>query len=267
MFIADCHSHCLHSHDSKTPVKEMLDGAVKKGAGYLALTDHCDKDCVLIPGFEWVRQIDLDAHIQELDKVKQEYTGVIEVGIGLELGYYAPAGDMYAEITRKYPTDVIINSVHIVNCEDCYYPSYFERDRALAYGDYLRAVRRSIDAPYNYDIIGHIGYVARKAPYSDRALRYSEFPEMIDDILKAIIDKGKALEVNGRGPDGTYAPTFDIVKRYRQLGGELVTFGSDAHNPDYILINYDKVVEGLKAAGFRYIFRYLNHRPIGERII
>ncbi|MCI8325285.1 MAG: histidinol-phosphatase HisJ family protein [Clostridia bacterium] len=267
MIAADCHSHCEHSHDSSTPARVMLDGAIAKGAGYLALTDHCDRDCQLIDGFQWVRQIDLDAHFSSLERLKDEYKGKIELGIGLEMGYYAPADALYSDITGKYHTDVLINSVHMVGAQDCYDRSYFDCGRAEAYGEYLRAVAASVQAPYDYDIIGHIGYVARKSPYEDRALKYGEFPDMIDSILKSIIDKGKALEVNGRGTDTPFIPESDIVRRYRELGGELITFGSDAHNPDWLLINYDKVVEALKAMGFKYIFRYLNHRPIGERLV
>ena len=267
MLIADCHSHCEHSHDSKTPARVMLDCAIAKGAGYLAITDHCDKDCQLIEGFEWVRQIDLDAHFSSLEKLKDEYKGKIEVGVGLEMGYYAPADGLYKDITRRYNTDVLINSVHLVGSKDCYERSYFDSGRYEAYGDYLRAVADSVHVPYDYDIIGHIGYVARKSPYEDRALKYTEYPDIIDGILKAIIDKGKSLEVNGRGTDTPFIPEHGIVRRYRELGGELITFGSDAHNPDWLLVNYAQVVEALKAMGFKYIFRYLNHRPIGERLV
>lgn len=266
MYKSDSHSHCDHSHDSSTPLETMIQGAIDKGADYIALTDHCDKDCLLIPGFEWVRQLDVAAHFAALAKAKDKYKDKIQVAAGIECGYYAPADALYCDVLDRFETDVIINSVHLIEQEDCYYQSYFRRTREEAYGAYLRAVRASLDVSYRYDIVGHIGYVARKSPYPDRALRYDEFPELLDDILRTIVQRGKALEVNGRGTACPFIPTSAILRRYRELGGELVTFGSDAHNTDFLLIHHSEVVAGLKEAGFRYIFHYVGHKPIGDKL-
>lgn len=266
MYIADGHTHCDHSHDSFVPAREMIENAIRLGASYMAMTDHCDRDYALIPAFSDVPQIDLKRHFAESRALKAEYAGKIDLAVGLECGYYAPADKLYAEILSKYETDVVINSVHVAGEEDCYYDSYFTRGRREAYGIYVRAVLDSVKADFPYDVIGHIGYVARKAPFENRALRYEEFPDMFDEILRGIIERGKALEVNGRGTGIPYIPEDGILRRYKELGGELITYGSDAHYPQLQLIHFNEVKEGLKALGFKYLFHYLSHEPIAEVI-
>ena len=266
MYIADGHTHCDHSHDSFVPAREMIENALAQGASYMAMTDHCDKDYALIPAFADVPQIDLERHFAESRALKAEYAGRLDIAVGLECGYYAPADKLYADILQKYKTDVVINSVHVAHEEDCYYPEYFTRGRREAYGIYLQAVADSVKAEFPYDVIGHIGYVARKAPFPDRALRYAEFPDILDEILRGIIERGKALEVNGRGTGIPYIPEDGILRRYRELGGELIAYGSDAHYPQLQLIHFKEVCAGLKALGFKYLFHYLEHKPIAAEI-
>ena len=111
MFVADSHTHCNHSHDSFVPPEEMIENAIAKGASYMAMTDHCDKDYALIPEFFDVKQIDLDSHFKQARALQERYKGKLQIGVGLECGYYAPADKLYREILAQYPTDVVINSI------------------------------------------------------------------------------------------------------------------------------------------------------------
>lgn len=267
--IVDNHTHCDFSHDSSSPAEDMIRRARDLGLSYFAITDHCDKDCAVLPDFGWVRQIDLPKRFETIERLRDQYRSEIAVAVGLEYGYLAEANDLYAQIAADYPTDVIINSVHLICKEDCYFQSFFDtRTKTQAYEQYLQAVSDSVDAPYDYDIIGHIGYVIRKAPYDDKILRRADYPDRIDEILRKIIAKGKALELNSHA-EGTgldFLPETDTVRRYRELGGELVTFGSDAHAPANIARNYDIVCDALKSLGFKYLFKYLQHEPIAVKL-
>lgn len=189
------------------------------------------------------------------------------MGVGIECGYMKEADDVYLNTLAKYDIDVTINSVHMVEYEDCYFPSFFQkRTKAEAYGAYLKAIRESVDSPYEFDSIGHIGYVVRKSIYDDKSLRYDEFSDIIDDILQSIIAKGKALEVNSRGGDLDFLPTVEILKRYKELGGELLTFGSDAHLKSRIGEKYKLIADVLKGLGYKYLFKYLSHKPIAVKL-
>ena len=243
----------------------MIEGALARGLTYFAITDHCDKDCQVLPGFEYIRQIDLPRRFEEIARLRDEYRGRIDVAVGIEYGWLAAADPLYAEINARYETDIVINSVHLVSGEDCYLPQFFfSRTQRRAYTEYLQDVSASLDAPYDYDVVGHIGYVIRKAPYEDKILHYGDYSDLLDEILRKLISKGKALELNSHA-EGTgldFLPERATLRRYRELGGELVTFGSDAHEPINIARNYNIVCDALKDIGFRYLFKYKAHSPI-----
>ncbi|MCI8945328.1 MAG: histidinol-phosphatase HisJ family protein [Clostridia bacterium] len=263
----DTHTHCLHSHDSKEDPRDMILAAIDKGLDYIAFTDHYDGELTLLDEFSYIPQIDLDRHFKEISQLKDEFKGKIQVGVGIECGYMKEADDVYLNTLAKYDIDVTINSVHMVEYEDCYLPSFFQkRTKAEAYGAYLKAIRESVDSPYEFDSIGHIGYVVRKSIYDDKSLRYDEFSDIIDDILQSIIAKGKALEVNSRGGDLDFLPTVEILKRYKELGGELLTFGSDAHLKSRIGEKYKLIADVLKGLGYKYLFKYLSHKPIAVKL-
>ena len=265
----DTHTHCMHSHDSQQDPEELVKYAIEKGLEYIAVTDHYDGELTLLPEFSYIPQIDLDNHFKVISFLKEKYRDKIEVGVGIECGFMREADGIYLENLKKYDTDIIINSVHTIEYEDCYEPSYFaKRTKRQAYYAYLKAVRDSLDVPYHYDSVGHIGYVIRKSTYDDISLDYKDYSDILDDILKTIISKGKALELNshseGTGLDFMASP--EITKRYKELGGELLTFGSDAHRTNRLCANYDKVCEKVKALGFKYLFKYLNHKPVAVKI-
>lgn len=268
--LTDSHTHCDFSHDSPTPARDMIEAAIKKGLSYLAITDHCDKDCVVLPNFEWVRQIDLPARFEQILALKKQYEDRIYISAGLEYGYVKEANPIYLDIEKTYPVDYVINSVHIVEGIDVYFAEFYEeRTKREAYGQYLKAVLESLDVPYHYDTIGHIGYISRKATYADKLFRYSEFPDMLDEILKGIILREKALEVNthSKGTLLDFIPGTDVLKRYRELGGKLLVFGSDAHTTDRICEKYNKVTDALTSLGFDSLYIYKQHRPQKIKLI
>ncbi len=259
----------MFSHDSQTDPQEMILTAIKNGLDYIAFTDHCDKDLVIVKEFNYVPQIDLPTRFELLQQLKQKYADKIYVAIGLECGYIKQADPLYKSILQQYSTDVIINSIHLIQQEDCYFQSYFDkRSQYEAYDIYLDAVRESLDCDYDYDIVGHIGYVSRKASYPNKYFSYQQFPQKLDDILSTIILKEKALEINthSKGTESDFLPTLDIIKRYKQLGGKLLTFGSDSHNCQRIAEKFDIVKEMLKQIGFDTIYKYVNHQPIGVKL-
>ena len=265
----DTHTHCKHSHDSKEEPIQMIEHAISLGMDYIAFTDHFDGELTFLPEFDYIPQIDLQKHFEEITSLKEQYKGRIEIGVGLECGYMKEANNLYLSRLNNFNTDIIINSIHTIEYEDCYMPSYFaKRTKPQAYGAYLNAVRESLDCPYLFDSVGHIGYVVRKSTYDDKALEYKDFADIIDDILTTIIAKCKALEINsqGKGTGLDFLPTKDILLRYKDLGGELLTFGSDAHFCGRIGEKYSIVADWIKANGFKYLFKYLSHKPIAVKL-
>lgn len=262
----DCHTHCYYSHDSKENPVNSINRAISLGLEYLAFTDHCDKDCLFVPAYkEKIRQIDLDGYFKELNSLKELYKNKIDIAVGIECGFMTQASNIYKEILDTYKTDITINSVHLVDFIDCYYKEYFEKKtKQEAYLNYISSIRKSLDVPYHYDVVAHIGYVSRKAIYEDKFFKYDDFKEQIDDILKTIIEKGKALEINSHAETtgDISLPNQQIIQRYKELGGELITFGSDAHVSAKICYMYKEIADMLQSCGFKYLFKYIDHKPI-----
>lgn len=125
---------------------------------------------------------------------------------------------------------MVINSVHCVDGYDVYFKmAFLFKTKKRVYRRYLETILESLDAPYKYDIVAHIGYIAHGAPYRDKLLRYKDFPNEIDAILKGIISRDKALEINFHHE---MAPQRDIIERYYELGGRKISYGSDAQQGD-----------------------------------
>lgn len=259
-FLTDMHTHTTFSHDGKNTPAEMLEAAQKKGLAFYGVSDHFDYDYDLSLMDEAekiaVQNGDEGEYFHALRHLQEDYEGVMNVAVGAEFGYSekSEVWGRYLSTYEKYRPDFVINSVHGVGGRD--YARYqFVGNKKEIYGAYLKLVRKSLDAPYPYDIVGHIGYIARYVPFADRRLGLEEFGAEIDDILKTIIEKGKILEVNSANKtlENRTLPAWEIVERYFALGGRKVSFGSDAHFVERIADKREEVVEILKKIGFKYL--------------
>lgn len=257
----DSHVHTRHSSDGRDPVRDIVAEAESKGLYYLATTDHLDLELKFggnktpIP---W-KHIDLDAYYAEWSEQADALAAKgspLKFRFGIEAGYGENVCGHYVETLAKYPFDVVINSVHFVDGWDVYFPNaFFFKSRRRMYGGYLDNILKSLDAPYEYDIVAHIGYVTRNAPYINKKLSYSDFPDKFDAILHGIIERDKALEVNTHT---TLFPTEEILRKYYEYGGRKISFGSDSHHAE-LCKDYAKTCELLKKIGFTHFSVFTRH--------
>ena len=155
----------------------------------------------------------------------------------------------------------------MINRKDPYYYNYFSPDSVKqdSYSEYLEEIIKNINLYSDYDCIGHIDYLIRYSPFEDPKFYYNEFSEYFDEILKFIIKKDIALEIN----TGTYRKVpfdFNILKRYKELGGKLLTIGSDAHSTDRIGQLFTEHVQAIKKCGFSELYYYKKRKPVGYKI-
>lgn len=265
--MVDCHTHCKHSHDSFVKPKIVIEEAIKKGMSYLAFTDHNDRDYLTIGG---MKQLNIPKHINEILKLKDEFAGKINIALGMECAYSKDAEEQYIKdlsLTDKW--DIILNSVHTVDGLDTYFPAYFEnKDKITAYSQYLVKVLESLNVKYSYDVVGHIGYVTRKSPFENTYMYYNDHKDLLDEILKTIINKNVSLELNThcKGCQSNFIPHIEIIQRYLDLGGEDFTFGSDAHLPIRLCDNFDIVTDMLKSLNVKYLNIYMARQKIKVKI-
>lgn len=262
MVLTDIHTHSTYSADGDSSLVDMVNAARAKGVRYFGISEHFDYDYTpagLVYSDGSPAHIDAATYFSEARALQREHNGgQFTLLAGVELGYTDDKGtqDRYLEVIKKYAPDFIVNSVHTCDGADCWFGEYFGgKDKPYAYSRYLERVLESLSAPYDYDIVAHIGYVSRNAPYADPKLRYEDFSELYDAVLSGIVSRGKILEVNtsARGAGSLFLPDTDVLIRYYELGGRKVSFGSDAHITSRICDKRAEVVSVLKSIGFGYI--------------
>lgn len=265
--LSDFHLHTSFSGDCAAPVRAQLDRAVALGMASLCITDHNDYG---VDSGDIDFNLDFERYWRELPPIKEEYAGCLDIRIGLEMGLAPQLSSYCREIARRYPFDYIIGSTHFVDGKDPYSSAFFEgRSERDAYEEYFRAVLKNTETCDDYDVAGHLDYVVRYGANKNKFYSYGGYRELLDPIIKALAERGKGMECNTRGYSyglGTTNPLPDILKRFRQLGGEIVTVGSDAHRPEDLGAHFGEAAEILKACGFTYYATFKGRVPEFHRL-
>jgi histidinol-phosphatase (PHP family) len=260
--IVDSHTHSSFSIDSQMPAKDGVLSAIKVGLGGIIFTDHLDLD---YPGSKIDFSFDFAERSSYLDELRKEFDGKIKIFKGMEVGFQPQAAAKSSEIISSYDFDFIINSIHVVdNVDICHKDFHESGTKQQVFRRYLDAIYASVDKFDDFDVVGHIGYLCRYVPYSDKSLKYAEYSDFLDAIFKRVIAKGKGIEVNTAGyfyKLGFPHPDFDSLKRYKELGGEIITIGSDAHATGNIGQYFRPVLEELLKVGFKYITYFEKRKP------
>ena len=265
MIISDFHTHTEFSDDCRAPFYDSINLAIDRGIEILAITDHHDPG---YPSVEVPFHLNFDQYFATLDKAREIWPKNIAAGI--EIGIMEGELEESNRVVNSYDFDVVIGSFHCY--KDLDISSYEYTDENLKNDGYAENrtdfIKNFYEYVYgclrdfnNYDILGHINFIDR---YMGGFLDYSEAGDTIDEILKLIIDNGKALEINTstfRYKLDTWFPRESMLRRYRELGGEMITFGSDAHSAGYYRDHFDDAIGFAKSLGFKYQCIYKNRVP------
>ena len=189
----------------------------------------------------------------------------IQVEIGIELGLQNHIADRLRQVTEQYSFDFIIGSCHFIDGCDPYFPAFFQdKTEKEAYRRFFEVTLHRVKNLDCFDSLGHLDYVVRYGPTKNQNYDPKDYLEFIDPVLKILIERGKALECNTGGLHyglGHPNPCEDILRRYRELGGELLTVGSDAHDTCRLGYDFQYVRELLKTCGFSYYTVYHQRNP------
>ncbi len=278
MIQADMHMHTWFSTDSEACPRDMADEAVRKGLKTICFTDHFDKD-----DLEWGEEgiFDVNAYFVEMQKLQEKYAGKLNIRIGIELGLRTYLKDYYEELTKKYPFDFVIGSVHnvpykkdaegnILYTDPAAEKLFTDRTDKEAYRLMMETTLENVRTSDCFQTLGHLDYVVRYGKSREKEYSYTDYADIIDEILKLLIEKEKGLEVNSAGLK--YGLPFahphpDVLKRYRELGGEIITIGADAHKPEHIAYDFAKAEEILKSCGFKYYTEFFEQKPVFKQLI
>ena len=259
----DYHFHSDISLDSDTDMHDMCARAdALDYLGGVCFTEHLDLDYPDYDDFV----IDMDRYRAKYLKACEDFPN-LDIRFGIEVGYQKHVFSEQEAIIRGRGFDFIVNSVHIVDGLDIYMKYYYAPGmQAQRYKRYLELIYESVCAPVTYSVVGHMGYVARISTYDKKEIAYSDFPELIDAILEKVIQTGHGIELNTRVFETYPLPSLDIVRRYREKGGEIITLGSDAHKPSDAGRQFTEAADALRNIGFKYTCRYEQMRPIFEKL-
>lgn len=263
----DVHVHTHFSFDSDEKPENYIAIAKKSGVHVIGFSEHYDYDAYLDGA--GIELADIDSYLNYINKLKGS-VNTPEILCGIEFGYSKGAVEEYKRLTEVYPFDYVINSVHTLpDRGDCFYDVFF-KDKTIeeSYNDYFKAVLESIKADFDYQIVGHLGYVSRYRTGEGAKIIYKNYAGIIDEILKEIIKRDKCLEINSStGSSGSeFLPAFDVIVRYVQLGGSKLSFGSDAHKAENYLKKHGELKVFLKSIGINTLYYYKNKRPVGYKI-
>lgn len=268
MIISDCHLHSDFSSDSDSPMETMVKASIEKGLEYICFTDHIDYDFPKQYPLDF--EFNPDLHEEVLMKLQKEYKDKIQVLYGVEAGMRPYLSERFSALVNSHPYDFVLCSTHLVMDLDPYYEEVWKMYPASevilkAYEDILK----NIEVFKDFDAYAHLDYVIRYCPNTEEKLNLKPYMDIIEAILSALIKNDKALEVNTAGFKYGLSqphPREEILSLYRELGGKLITIGSDAHRPEHIAYDFERTQRLLINLGFKEYTIYKKHIPFMQEL-
>ncbi len=257
----DNHIHSTVSHDGRSPVRDYIARAKSCGIDELTFTEHWDDYEGIV-----TKLSTLDVETYHKSFLSEQEQTDFPIRFGIEIGLQPHIKEKVDAVTSAFDFDFIIGSSHITKKLDMAYdPKFFAgKTRHEAYMQYFEEMLENVTMYDDFDVYGHLDYVARYGGYAEKSIAFAEFADILDEIFRVLIRKDKGIELNTSGlRNGTGAthPSLEIVKRYHELGGKIITIGSDAHRAEDLCGNFKDGIELLREAGFREIAYFRRRTP------
>lgn len=257
----DCHVHSDNSLDGFDPVSLLCETAAAKGLKTLTITDHCEIDTYLTEGYDKV----IKQSAYQTRVAKAVFDGQLEVLAGVELGQALHDKARAQEVLGAYPLDFVLASVHnLYEAPDFYFMDYTHVDVNALLHKYYDEIEETCQWG-QFDSLAHLTYPLRYICGDHGiAVDMAQFSGQTDRIMKLLIEKNKALEINCSGLRQKIADTMPgeaLIRRFRQLGGQYVTLGSDAHKAADIGKGIWEGIQTAARAGFEHVTVFRGRRP------
>lgn len=255
----DYHIHSRVSFDGHDTGIAMATAAQKAGLREICFTDHLDYDPL---GKLGKMDFDTDAYCAEYDGL--EVPG-LAIRRGVEFGMDENNIAQFRKDLQRRPFDFVLGSVHFVDNWDVYFEEYWQGKSVFqAERRYLEATLACVKLHNDFDVLAHLTYIGKTAAHpAPRGVPYEAHREVVDEILRVLVEKGKGLELNTSGMDrcGSYLPSADYFVRFRELGGEIVTVGSDSHRANRVG-QYTREACKLLEEIFGHVCTFADRKPV-----
>lgn len=273
--LCDYHVHTCYSDDSSYPMEEVVRDAIKIGLDEICFTDHVDYGVKLDREGRSAKElegnvlnVDYPDYFREIDRLRQTYGNRITIKHGMEFGVQTHTIPAFEKLFSGYDFDFIILSCHQVGDKEFWNQNFQREHTQQEYNElYYDEIWKVIQKYKNYSVLGHLDLIKRYDRQGNYP--YDKVKPIITEILKQVIADGKGLEVNTscfRYGLSDLTPSGEILTLYRELGGKILTIGSDSHAPKHLGAHIPEVLEELKQLGFDFICTYQRMEPIFHRI-
>ncbi len=272
MIFPDYHVHSSFSSDSSEDIINIIDTAINKGMTSICITDHYDMDFpILKEAPDMTFDLDIKAYYEKLSEIREMYKHKIDLRIGVELGLMKETLSKLASYHNEHSyLDFIIASTHLVDGMDPYYPEYFEgKTEHEAYGRYFEEELYNVKNFTGYNVYGHVDYITRYGKNKSEKFRIADYYDIFKEMFTTIVQNGKGIEINTGSLYKNMPhphPHHELLKLYKDCGGEIITIGSDAHKSEYIGYGFDFARDYLTSHGFKYYTTFKKQQPYMERI-
>ena len=259
----DFHIHSKLSYDASSEPMDIVHMAEKTGLKEICFTDHVDDDPRgIVTDWRYTAQ----EHRAVYKDVRSDR---VKVHFGIELGMLSDNRATFETYLAQREYDFVIGSIHYSDNLDVYLAPYWEGKTVFeAERKYLEDTLCCVKVHDDFDVLGHLTYLSKaRAHPTHRLIPLEQHWDLVEEILKTLVAKGKGMEINTSGVDrcGDFLPGEEYLRLFQSLGGEIVTVGSDAHTVDRVGQYADRACALLKDI-FGYVCTFENRKPIFHKL-
>lgn len=257
----DYHVHSSFSADCQVDMKNTIEKAIDLNLNEICFTDHIDYEyCDPSINFDF----NLQEYTNRIFELKKLYSDKIKILKGVEMGIQPHIIKKCENVINKNDFDFVICSLHTCDKKDLYTGDFFAgKTPKNAYIKYFEELLYCVKNFESFNVVGHLNILVRynKEVANENIRNYFD---ILEEIFKTLIGKNKGIEINTSGFRynlNNIMPTVEVIKFYKELGGEIITTGSDSHIPDTLAQKFDYVYDVLKYVGFKYITTFEKMEP------
>ncbi|MEP7286005.1 MAG: histidinol-phosphatase HisJ family protein [Chloroflexota bacterium] len=256
----DYHMHSNNSCDCRATMAEMCRSAIQKHIPEIAFTEHFNRKredmCY--------EKYDPTRYFRDIEACRAEFGPQgLTIKAGVEVGEMHLYREQVDAVLNAHPYDLVLGSLHWNNGESIFERSYFQkRDHKSAAREYFAELTQMVDAG-GFNIMSHMDVIKRMGYQVYNRFDITEYEEYVRPVLAACIRQQIAPEINTsalRMSVNQTHPTVEVIRWYREMGGELLSIGSDSHRPDQLGAGLDKAIAIAKDAGFTRLTKFANRK-------
>lgn len=261
--LANYHMHTNYSDDSSFIMEDVVKKSISCGLDEICITDHIDCLTGINPNFSY------KSYEKDFKICKEKYSDKINLKLGIEFGMQTSTIPQFEEIFAEADFDFVLMSCHLIN-DKWFWSNEFQSGKTQKeYNEqYYEEILRLVNSFDNYSVLGHLDVIRRYDLNGE--YEFEKVQPIVEAILKRIISQGKGIELNTssfRYRLKDLMPSRNILKLYKELGGEIITIGSDSHCPEHVNSHLSDAINILQELGYKYFCTFDNMKPSYHELI